>query len=178
MQRSEAREYYRSMTRSDPLPDGHLKYHIDKRDFVPDCDHEWVAVRVNGMDTGQLRRSLGHGWVAARAKDFPELSGWGVQYSEAIRRSGLVKKVADDDTIEIDGEMLMVRPAEMSVQAERNRLRTAREQVDTQMQRLEMASRRRIGDRSGRGGTEVRYGNNRQYVNTELDEAFKAEGEV
>src|SRR5215475_6811329 len=63
--RMPAREYYRSMARPEPVQEGALKYHIDRRDFVPDCAHEWVAIRVNGMDAGQLRRSLAKGWVPA-----------------------------------------------------------------------------------------------------------------
>jgi|SRR5215472_923389 len=178
MQRAEARDYYRSMARVEPVPDGHLKYHIHREDFVPDCDHEWVPVRVNGLDSGQLRRSMGHGWVPARACDFPQLSGYGVEYSDNLRRAGYVPNVQADDPIEIDGQMLMIRAAELSKRAEVDRLKAAQDQVDTQMRRLEMISRKKIGDRTGRGGTEVRYGRTRQYVNTELDEAFKSEGEV
>ena len=177
-ERMPAREYYRSMARPEPMPEGALKYHIDKRDFVPDCDHEWVAIRVNGMETGALGRAHSKGWVPARACDFPVLSRYGKDYGAALRAAGYTKDVQADAPIEIDGEMLMVRSAELSAQADRENRKAAQEQVDTQMRRLEMISKRHLGERTGRGGTEVRYGHVRQYANPELDQAFGADGEV
>src|SRR5262252_7763704 len=67
MARTEAREYYRNAARPKPSPGGHLKYHIDRADYIPDCDQVWVQIRVNGMDSGQLRLYLSRGWVPARA---------------------------------------------------------------------------------------------------------------
>lgn len=162
MQHVPARDYYRTMARPEPAPEGHLKYHIDKADFVPGCNHVWVPIRVNGMDSGQLRYYLAKGWVAARAMDFPRLSGYGVDYPEVLRRAGYVPNVQADDAIEIDGELLMLQAEELSAKAEEERIRDARELVDVQMRRLEMASRRSLGSKAS-DLMRMQYG--KQYAN-------------
>jgi len=161
-ERLAARDYYRSMARPDPAPTGRLKYHIDKKDYIDGCDHVWVAVKTNGMETGALKEYRGKGWVAARACDFPQLSGYGDDPGEALRRGGYAPDEQADDIIEIDGQLLMLRNAELSKEAEAERLRKAHEQVDTQMKRLELASRRSLGSKAA-DLMKVQYG--RQYAN-------------
>lgn len=166
--RMPAREYYRSMARPDPAPTAHLKYHIDKADFVEGCDHVWVPIRVNGMNSGQLDQYLKNGWVPARACDFPKHSGYGEQYNDALRRKHYVSDVQADDPIEIDGEMLMLRAAELSQAAEVERIKQARNMVDVQMQRLEMASRASLGSKAA-DLMKVQYG--KQYANPDTFDA-------
>lgn len=163
-----ARDYYRQMARPEPEPTAHLKYHIDKKDWVEGCDHVWVPVRVNGMDSGQLRQYLARGWVPARACDFPKHSGYGVEYGDNLRRGNYVPNVAADDPIEIDGEMLLLRAAELSQKAEAERMRNAHQLVDVQMQRLELASRRSLGSKAG-DLMKVQYG--KQYANPDSFDA-------
>jgi hypothetical protein len=173
--RMPAREYYRSMARRDPIPTAEFKYHIAKADYVPDCDHVWVPIRINGMDSGQLRLYLSNGWVPARACDFEKLSGFGQHIPGAIERSGYVPNVQADDPVERDGQMLFVRPEELSVRSDDERLRDARLQVDTQMRRLEMASRRSLGSKA-EDLMKVQYG--RQYANPDQFKDIASERDV
>lgn len=170
--RLSARDYYRSGARLRPALEPHEKYHIDPADYPSGCDVVWAPVSIKGMDSGQLRQYIDGGWIPARAEDFPDHSGYGTPYPDALTRSGRVKEVQPDDYIEKDGQMLFVRAQELSRAAADNRKRIADEQLHTQMRRLALASQRAIRDR-----TEVKYG--RQYANPDqIPELRHAEGEI
>jgi len=172
MERTPAREYYRSQSvRQRPGLEPHEKYFIHPSEIPDGCVSVWVPIRVNGLDSGQLRQYIENGWVPARACDFPQHSGWGTEYPEAIMRGGYAKNIQADDVVEKDGQMLFIRSSELGDRAEQQRLQDAREQVDLQMQRLQLASRLPRG--AGKGNTEVKYG--RQYVNPDSFEGVRGE---
>lgn len=165
MDRLPAREYYRAMApsrlRSPSQP--HEKYHIDPKAFPEGCRVEWVPDKVNGWPTGQVGIYEGNGWIPARACDFPEKSGYGEEHHPSILRGGYVKNVQADDCIEIDDQILFVRPEELCRRADQELKRAAQEQIETQAQRLNQAYRPTATSR-GSGG----FTHGRQYVSSDV----------
>jgi hypothetical protein len=170
--REPARDYYRRLARWDPIPDGHLKYHIDPELWPEGCRVLFVPVRVNGMDSGQLRYFSSRGWVPARACDFPAQSGFGAHLSDAVVRGQYAQVVNADDVVERDGQMLFVRVEELCARSERDQQREAKAMVNDHLRRLQLRSD--LPEGKGAGKTEVTHG--KQFVNSDV--VVGAKGEI
>lgn len=165
-QRASSRQPTRMFTPIEP----HLRYELHPHEIPADMEAQWVVLSVKGAPGPNLGRYYQNGWMPALAKDYPRLSGFGIKYPDQLIRAGLIKETQDDDPVLDDdkSQILMVRPKEYGVRAEAARRNDAVSLVETQMDRLQLHSRRHIRDR-----TEFR----RQHVNASAELA-QAGGEI
>jgi hypothetical protein len=162
MERTPARQSARQPERFYVPPEPHEKYHIDPRDIPAGFDAQWVAVTIKGAKNGALTDYWRGGWRPARAEQFPDQSGYGIEFPKELIDAGYAEQVKPESPVEKDGQMLMMRPKQASIAADERRKRNAAELVQTQMQRLSLSSRRHIRER-----TEVSVG--RQYLNVDSE---------
>lgn len=140
--REPTRQPMRSMERMFTAPEPHEKYEILPGEFPPNMDLLWLPTVVAGMENKRaVMDSFRAGWMPAAASDFPRISGYGHDMPAALLDAGLVDNVKADDAVVIDGQMLVMRPKELSRRAHEQREKQASSQVQTQMRRLRQVSR-------------------------------------
>lgn len=124
----------------------HEKFDISQENVPEGLIAEWKAYQIMGMSNRDHMVSLFQaGWMPARAADFPNESGYGVDFGQAVMDLGLIKAAGADDPIIKNGQMLMLRPKELVDAAQRHDKAAANNQVDTQIKRLALNSKRAIG---------------------------------
>lgn len=141
MQREPARQPSRQTSRPYLQPEPHNKYEIPADQIPPGMDAMWLPTKIAGMPNPQVAQYYRAGWQPARAQDFPEQSGYGVDFPQMMIDAGLLENVKADAPVIIDDQMLVLRPRELSVRAHQQRAKQADEQVDIQMRRLRQVSR-------------------------------------
>lgn len=122
-------------------PQAHQKYEIYEDEMPPGQDLMWLPTKIAGMSNPRVGQYYRAGWMPAKAEEFPRVSGYGVDFPQAMIDAGLLENVPADAPIVIDDQMLVMRPKEISKQAERERISDANAQVDNQMRRLKQAGR-------------------------------------
>ena len=123
-------------------PEVHEKYHIPTEMMDPAYDYMWQPTRIAGQ-SNQRKLSEFHrsGWDFAKASDFPELSGYGTDYPAGMVERGLLHKLTEDEPMEVDDQILLMRPKELSREARKRDREKAYNQVENQMKRLNQAYR-------------------------------------
>lgn len=124
----------------------HEKFDISQECIPEGLEAEWKALEIMGMSNRQhMINQFQSGWYPARAADFPSESGYGVNFGQAVMDLGLMKPTGADDPIVKNGQMLMLRPKELVDAAKRHDKAAANAQVDTQIKRLALNSKRSVG---------------------------------
>ena len=140
--REPARSAARQPARFFTAPEAHEKYHIPVEMMDPAYDYMWqptvIAGQPNQRKLSEFHRS---GWDFAKSSDFAELSGYGVEYPQAMVDRGLLHVVSADEPMEVDGQILLMRPKELSKAARKKDAERAYSQVENQMKRLQQAYR-------------------------------------
>lgn len=141
--RSSARASSRNSARADYTPpEPHEKFHLFDEEIPDGMDAMWLPITVAGQPNGKVNELFRAGWEVARAEQVPRLSGFGHEYPEAMVRAGLLKNTEADEPVIVDTQMLVFRPLELSRRAKAVEQRHSAEQVDNQMRRLRMTSRK------------------------------------
>ncbi len=121
-------------------PDQKYAIYDDQQD--PAFDYKWEPTRIVGLSNA---RKLGEahraGWDFACASEFPDLTGCGYDFPADMVARGLLKNVEANEPIEIDDQVLLKRPKELSLKAREREKRAAYSTVANQMQRLQQAYR-------------------------------------
>jgi hypothetical protein len=147
--RMTARELERFMP-----PEPHERFHIDPRFFPAGMQVQWLPYLIKGMLNPQVNDYWRAGWVPARAEEFPEMSGYKLPIPAALKSvrlpdgTSLGQEVQADDPVIKDGQMLIVRPKEISEYAEERRDRGAKRQFRDHIDRITSQSRAAIGDKT------------------------------
>lgn len=132
----------------------HERFHIPPERWPSGLKPEWKAVTIMGMaNRDMMIEYYRAGWQPARAEQFPEFSGYGLELGHGQIPMGFspegkqiyLDNVNASDPIIIRGQMLMLRPIEMCEEADQNRQKAANEQVEQQIARLSGQSKREIG---------------------------------
>jgi hypothetical protein len=132
----------------------HLKYHIPKNKIPAGMVAEWKALTVKGMSNrDHLIEVYRAGWQPARAEQFPEFSGFGINFGDRTLQIGIspegaaiyLENVKAGDPIVLDGQILMLRPEELNEEAHDENKRRAVDDVAQQIARLSGRSREQIG---------------------------------
>lgn len=132
-------------------PEPHEKYHLYPDEIPDDMDACWLPTRIAGQVNEKIGNFYRAGWMPAKAKDFPRVSGFGVEYPEEMIEAGLLENAKPNSPIIIDDQMLVLRSKELSRRANRQRNRDAVDQVENQFRRLKQASRSFRGTELKRG---------------------------
>lgn len=141
LEREPARESARRSTRSYAPPEAHEKYEVYPEEMPAGMDLMWLPTRIAGMPNPQVGQYYRAGWQPAASKDFPRISGYGVDFPQAMIDAGLLENAKPDAPIVVDDQMLVMRPMEASRRAAHDRTERAKAQVNNQMARLQQASR-------------------------------------
>ena len=141
LERAPARESSRSSARMYQAPEAHEKYEVWPDEIPAGTDLMWLPTKIAGAPNPKVSQYYRAGWMPAAAKDFPRISGHGVDFPQAMIDAGLLENVKPDAPIVIDDQMLVMRPKEISRRAERERVSDANQQVENQMRRLQQTSR-------------------------------------
>ena len=149
-ERQPSRQSSRSSARVYTPPEPHEKFHLDESEIPEDMDAMWLPTRIAGQPNDKVGQYFRAGWQPGAAKDFPRISGFGIDYPQSMIDAGLLENVKPDAAIIVDDQMLVLRPKEMSQRAKKQMETLAGDQVDNQMRRLRQASR-------AFRGTEIKY---------------------
>ncbi len=123
------------------VPEPHERFELYPEEVPSGMDPTWQPISIMGQPNEKLAQFYRAGWQPAAAKDFPRVSGYGVEYPQAMIDAGLLRNVEANAPVLLDNQILLLRPKELSVRAERRRNRDAVDQVTTQMNRLSQAYR-------------------------------------
>lgn len=141
LEREPSRTSARSSARMYRAPESHEKYEVWPEEIPDGMDLQWLPTKIAGMPNPKVGQYYRAGWMPAKSEDFPRVSGYGVDFPEAMIAAGLLENVKSDAPIVIDDQMLVMRRKELSVRAERESIEEAKGQVNNQMRRLQQASR-------------------------------------
>lgn len=154
-ERQSARIPARELERFIP-PEPHERFHIDAAAFPPDMHVQWLPYLIKGMPNPQASDYWRAGWAPARAADFPAFSGYGLAVPSVLKGvklpdgTPLAKDIAADDPVIKDGQLLIVRPKEISRFAEERSAHRAQAQMSDHIRRVTAQSRAAIGDKNTR----------------------------
>jgi hypothetical protein len=131
----------------------HEKFDLPDNRITKGMDYLWAALKVPHSDrrSPRLRAFRDAGWRFARAADFPELSGYRKEDAVSERDKRFIELgidsvvQADDPVILEDSSVLMMRPRNMSREAEREDKARADSQFNDYMNALRAKSERQIG---------------------------------
>ncbi len=127
-------------------PEPHEKYALFEEEIPPNMDAKWLPTKIMGAENRDVMEAHKSGWIPARASDIPRISGYGVEYPQALIDAKLVTPIGAEAPIVIDDLMLVFRPVELSERARRAQQKASGEQVRNQMRRLQQAYRHSGGD--------------------------------
>lgn len=151
MEREESRSSSRTSSRMYQAPEAHEKYEVWPEEIPSGMDLQWLPTRIAGAPNPQVMQYYRAGWQPAKSSDFSRISGFGVDVSPAMLDAGLLEIVKGDAPVVVDDQMLVMRPKELTLKAERQRNTAADEMVVNQMRRLQQTSR-------AFKGTEIKHG--------------------
>ena len=143
--RESSRQSSRSPARAYLPPEPHEKYELLPEEFPSDMDLNWLPITIAGAPNDKVGQHYRAGWQPARAEDFKRISGYGVEYPPSMIKAGLLQNVEADAPVIIDGQMLVMRPKELSLRAARQQANDADSQVANQMARLNQSYRNARG---------------------------------
>lgn len=143
--RESARQSERVPARGYHRPEPHEKYELLPEEFPPGMDLNWLPITIAGAPNDKVGEHYREGWQPVTAETVPRISGYGTQYPESMIKAGLLKNVEPDAPIIIDGQMLVMRPQELSRRAARENASAANSQVANQMARLSQSYRNARG---------------------------------
>lgn len=127
-------------------PQPHQKFDIPANRVPSGMVAEWKAITIAGMtNRNHMIACYRAGWTPATAEQFPENSGYGQKFGEAVVAMGLMEDIKATDPVILDGQMLMLRAKELVEDAGYRDHEEARKQVNTQLRRLQINSRREVG---------------------------------
>jgi len=143
--RESARVTARTQARAYRPPEPHEKYELLDDEFPPGMDLMWLPITIAGAPNEKVGQYYRAGWEPARAESFARISGFGTEYPDSMIRAGYLKNIEADAPVVIDGQMLVLRPKELSRRAAREHANLADSQVANQMARLQQSYRNARG---------------------------------
>src|ERR1700680_2585521 len=100
--RSAGRDFVRQRPR-----EPHEKYAVAK--LPRGMEGFWAALKLRGAPNPRLNEFMRAGWKPARAEDYPDHSGFGIEHDPMLIELGAVKNVGPNTPVILDDMMLMVR---------------------------------------------------------------------
>lgn len=142
--REEAREFVRDRPR-----EPHEKYDLGRSNVPRGMTFQWVSTRIpyTTLRNPRLDSFRGAGWQFARAEDFPEHSGYKPtrEVNQRLIDLGIDSEVRADDPVVKDNLVLMMRPKQLSAEAEGEQREKAARQINDHLRRQRELSERQIG---------------------------------